>query len=200
MVEFTKFDSVKVAIYQKAKQGNDLCGDSYVIIETDRYFLCAIADGLGSGEGAHCASVEAITIIKENHDAPVEVLMSKCNEAQLSRRGIVMTIVKIDYEQQRIHYSNVGNIGFVFYLPSGKVVRPIPQRGFLSGRKVMIKEESFPYESGSTFILYSDGLHSSNIKPLNLTTLHSPDDATEFIRKNIKNKEDDLTVLIAQIR
>ncbi|UOE94369.1 PP2C family serine/threonine-protein phosphatase [Alkalihalobacillus sp. LMS39] len=200
VVEYKIHDHVKVAVYQQAKAGNYCCGDSYVMIETKQYFLCAIADGLGSGEGAWISSDEVMKMIKEFHHEPIEALMKRCNEALVGKRGAVLTVLKVDYEENLLHYSNVGNIGFIYYLQNGEVIRPIPTRGFLSGRKTTIKVERYPYKSGSAFLLYSDGMKLSSSKQLNTAMLQSPDEAADFIRENIENKADDLTVLIGQIR
>ena len=42
-------EHVEAYVYQEAKRGNRESGDTYFIHTEEDYFICAIADGLGSG-------------------------------------------------------------------------------------------------------------------------------------------------------
>ncbi|WP_096201986.1 PP2C family serine/threonine-protein phosphatase [Bacillus sp. FJAT-45350] len=199
MITYTENQTIKVAAYQQAKKGNDCNGDTYFFLETDQYFICAMADGLGSGEGAQCASAKAIETIENNHHLSVKEIVVLCNKALFQSRGAVLTVIKVDYEKRTVSYSNVGNITFILYPPCGKVVRPVPVRGFLSGKKVRVKEEIFPYISGSVILMYSDGINFSSIKPVVDSYVDNPKYAVEQIVDNVDTSNDDVTFLFATL-
>src|SRR5699024_10385072 len=71
---------VQVAVYQKAKSNNYYCGDSYFYTETENEFVCALADGLGSGEFAKESSQAVIDIIRNNINANVEQHVKKSKQ------------------------------------------------------------------------------------------------------------------------
>lgn len=199
MLKFQSYRELDVAVLQQAKGCNKMCGDSYLLLETEDYFLCAIADGLGSGEFANQSSLDAITVIKENEKKDVWTLLELCNRSQFAKRGVVITILKFDYQKKEVQYSNVGNISFIFTLPNGKVIRPIPKRGFLSGKKLDVKKEKFPLLTGSTFLLFSDGI-SLQGNPQHLSKLHSVNDAADFIHHYVKGNEDDRTIMMGRLK
>ncbi|WP_216831437.1 PP2C family serine/threonine-protein phosphatase [Alkalihalobacterium elongatum] len=199
MIEFKRKQHVSVSAYQKPKEGNFLCGDSYVVVESEEYVICAVADGLGSGEEAHASSTTVVNVIKQHHHESVKRLVELCNNNLVSQRGVVLTVVKFDQREKKAHFGSVGNIGFLFYSSSGQIIRPMPRRGFLSGRRINVKTECFPFDPGSIFVIYSDGVHLSGIKHENLTDLRSQEEASRFIEKHVKANDDDMTLLVGQL-
>src|SRR5699024_9744477 len=91
---------VDVAVYQKTKVGNHLCGDSYFYKETDDGFICALADGLGSGEYAKESSDIVMDVIRHHMGASVKDLVKKCNKRLYGKRGVVLGILKFDFKTE----------------------------------------------------------------------------------------------------
>src|SRR5690625_4795430 len=118
---------VQVAVYQKAKSNNYYCGDSYFYTETENEFVCALADGLGSGEFAKESSQAVIDIIRNNINATVEQLVKKSNEQLVGKRGVVLGILKINFEAQSYSFSSIGNIGIMTITNCKKKKRNIPK-------------------------------------------------------------------------
>ena len=149
-------------VFQQAKSGHQYCGDSYYYIETDTYFVCAISDGLGSGVEAYSSSSLVMEMIESSHHEDVHEIMRRCNKVLIKERGVVLTIIKVNFYNQHITYSNIGNITFTLFLPDGEIVRPIPSRGFLSGKwKQKIKVKHLQYKQNSWFIMCTDGVDSN---------------------------------------
>ncbi len=151
MITYYENGKMEVAIMEQAKPGKVCCGDAHTVIHTDDYTICAVVDGLGSGEGALQSANAAVEVINTFHGESVQQIVEACNRALLHKRGAVMTIIKVDYSKGEVCYSNFGNIGFVMHLPDGKTIQPIPSRGYLSGKKQKITSHCFPYESGVRF-------------------------------------------------
>ncbi|ADH98076.1 SpoIIE family protein phosphatase [Salisediminibacterium selenitireducens] len=158
MIEHQLMDEMDISVYQNAKKGNWCSGDAVYIVRTSDYILVAVTDGLGSGHEAQEASESVMAIIRADHDLPFRALLDRCNNAVWGTRGVVLSILKFDFHSQQVEYINVGNITCTFYYPDGKMYRPIPSRGYLSGRKHKAKPSNIPFEPGMGFIVYSDGL------------------------------------------
>lgn len=148
---------VDVSVYQEPKKGNYACGDSYFYTETDDEFVCALADGLGSGAAAKESSQAVINIIKSNIYATVEQLVRDCNKVLTGKRGVVIGILKLNFKVSTYSFSSIGNIG-VMTVTKDKKKRNIPNAGYLAGYQRPFKVIQEKLESGMNFIMFSDGV------------------------------------------
>lgn len=188
--------TVEVAVYQQAKEGNYYCGDSYIHLKTDDEFICAIADGLGSGEYALESSQITIDIIRQNVDATVEELVKKCNKDLMGKRGVVLGILKLDFNSDTYSFSSIGNIGVMTVTPGGKKKRNIPSGGYLAGYKrpfKVIREKLLPKMN---FILFSDGVTDEELAS-KFFLGRNVDDIINSFKKYCHTKRKDDTTLIA---
>lgn len=151
-------DHVEINIYQRAKSGNIESGDAYFVHSDDDYFICAIADGLGSGPIARQSAEIIPNVIKEHHDESLDELLSRCNEYMVQKRGAAVAIVKIDYKRQTIQYSCVGNVRFYMLQDGKEMIYPLPVMGYLSGKPQKLKTQEYNYHLGDIFFLHSDGI------------------------------------------
>ncbi|MUK89707.1 SpoIIE family protein phosphatase [Ornithinibacillus sp. L9] len=187
---------VHVSVYQKAKKGNACSGDSYYYIETENEFVCALADGLGSGEYAKESSGVVIDIIKENIHANVEQLVQKCNEQLFDKRGVVLGIFKIDFLGKRYSFSSIGNIGVVTVTKDKKKKRNIPSAGYLSGYKRPFKVVEEKLQDEMNFIMFTDGVKNTELSS-NFYIHTSVEDITRSFALQSDHERDDDTTLIA---
>ncbi|MFC5714069.1 SpoIIE family protein phosphatase [Thalassorhabdus alkalitolerans] len=200
MIENKQLTKVDLATFQKGKSGNLRCGDAFVTIETDEYFLCAVADGLGSGEGAYRSAMIAMDIVEKHHTDPVPSLLEQCNQALMHERGVVITILKVMYQTNEIVYGNIGNIGCMLFTHDGQALRPIPAPGYLSGRKFQYRMEHFPYRKGFSFILHSDGATFTTEQQRWLRQMKNPEEVVSRMAETAKNSNDDVTIVVGQVR
>lgn len=159
-------EQMEICANKVAKGGQPFCGDSYFIHATDDYFICAIADGLGSGEFAFHSSSAVTKIVEENHHEPVDHLMRLSNSVLYQKRGAAVAILKVYFHTQEFEYSCVGNIRFYLYTDKEKLTYPLPVTGYLSGRPQKYRTQRFTYETNCKFILHSDGINILNVKAL----------------------------------
>ncbi|MFA9556657.1 PP2C family serine/threonine-protein phosphatase [Evansella sp. AB-rgal1] len=199
MIENHHLNGAIVSTYQTAKKGNWCSGDSVFTVSTEEYVLIAVADGLGSGEEALEASSAAIEEIKSHHHLDVSTIMKMCNQVLTSKRGTVLGVLKIYLAEKEMEYCNVGNIGCIFYTPSGKLDRPIPSRGYLSGKKQVFRIQRTSFEKGMTFLLYSDGLKFSPSFHTHFVELSSPEVAISQLTDEMQDTNDDTTIVIGKI-
>ncbi|MGE7604904.1 PP2C family serine/threonine-protein phosphatase [Peribacillus sp. NPDC097675] len=163
--EILREENIEVLVSQSSKNNMVFCGDDYFFLHVKEYFVCVLADGLGSGEHAYESSHAVIEQVKQHHHLDVESLMEICNQVLIAKRGAAVSIMKIYYEEKEFVYSSVGNIRFFLYNPSDdKLVYPLPVTGYLSGRKQKYRTQRFKYEPNAKFIFHSDGLELKGAK------------------------------------
>lgn len=191
---------VEVSVFQKAKKGNYYCGDSYFYCETEDEFVCALADGLGSGEHAKESSQIVIDIIRDNAHATVEELVKICNEQLVGKRGVVLGILKLDYRTNTSAFSSIGNIGIMSLSKDKIKKRNIPNAGYLAGFPRQFKVMKQELESGMTFIMFSDGVLDKELSQHffknngveNITRIY------EYTSEKVR--QDDTTLIVLQYK
>ncbi len=188
---------MEVAVYQTAKHGNDCSGDSYFYIETDDGFICALADGLGSGELAKASSETVIQVVQKKIDEPLDSLIDLCNEALSGKnmRGCVLSILRIDYQHCRYSYASIGNIGVVVVNEDGSKKRNIPNPGYLSGIKRDVNIHRGALEDGAVFFMFSDGVNERQLTKEFYSQKSMQSTINWFTLQQQKNSHDDTTLI-----
>jgi phosphoserine phosphatase RsbX len=186
---------VKVAVFQEAKNGNSECGDSYYYRETEDGFICALADGLGSGEYAKESSDIVINIIKENTDHSVDELVGLCNKKLLGKRGTVLAIFKIDFKSNSYSISSIGNVGVMTVTGENDRKRNIPNAGYLAGYKRKFKVTEEPLVDGMNFIMYTDGVTSKELSENYFFDKEVERITKSFALRNTSPRRDDTTLI-----
>ncbi|MGM7724396.1 PP2C family serine/threonine-protein phosphatase [uncultured Metabacillus sp.] len=189
---------VHTLVYQLPKEGKTCCGDSFFIKATEDYFICALADGLGSGERANDSSSAISALVEKKHNEDVDVLIDLCNQELRDKRGATVSILKIDFKENQFTYSSVGNIRFILCSPSGTFIYPLPILGYLSGRPQKYRTQTYSYEKGSKFIIHTDGLVLPGAKAL-LYNGRSVEDLSQSLEAYTKTRNDDLTYIVGQL-
>lgn len=154
---------VEVAVFQEKKKGTPYCGDSYFYIETDQMFICAIADGLGSGEFAKESSQIVMDTIQNNLMLPEKQLFKICNQRLMGRRGVVVGILRLDFITEHFTYSSIGNIGLIIVSNDKRKKRNIPNRGYLAGYERPFGVMKGKFTKQTNFIMFSDGVEETEL-------------------------------------
>lgn len=198
MIEHLHLGESDISVYQTAKQGNWCSGDSFFASFQKGFITCALADGLGSGEEAMYPSKLAMQIIEENPDLELLELIERCNNQMPGTRGVVLSILRIHISSKICEYVNVGNITCNFYYPDGSVVRPVPKRGYLSGRKMKLRVQTWPYESGMVFSMFSDGFSEDPLAKQSFCFEDTPEAIMSKISDRFDGVDDDATIMIGK--
>ncbi|MFD1038356.1 SpoIIE family protein phosphatase [Virgibacillus byunsanensis] len=185
-----------VAIYQKAKKGNFHCGDSYFYTETENEFVCALADGLGSGEFAKESSQIVMDIIQSNMHVPINQIVNICNKQLTGKRGVVLGILKIDFNTERYTFSSIGNIGVLTITEDNKKKRNIPSAGYLAGYQRPFKVVEEVLKPEMRFIMFSDGVTDKDLSQRFFLD-KSVEEITKTFEYTSRKVKDDDTTLIA---
>ncbi|WP_249872728.1 protein phosphatase 2C domain-containing protein [Oceanobacillus saliphilus] len=186
---------VEVSVFQKPKKGNYECGDSYFYTETDNEFVCAIADGLGSGEFAKESSQIVIDIIKSNIHATVEQLVKVCNSQLQGKRGAVLGILKLDFNAKTSSFSSIGNIGIMSITDNQEKKRNIPNSGYLAGFHRTFKVMKHQLEPNTNFIMFSDGVMDKELSQYFFTNKSMESITKTYEQTSEKVRVDDTTLI-----
>ncbi|MFD1708406.1 PP2C family serine/threonine-protein phosphatase [Siminovitchia sediminis] len=197
MIHFQN-DCLEAYAFQRAKEGQAFCGDSFYMTANTDYFLCVLADGLGSGEYAYESSQAVTSVVQSNVEEDVQTLMNFSNKVLLNKRGAATAIFKVDFRERTFEYSCVGYIRFYVYTPSGKMVYPMPVSGYLSGRPQKFRTQKFPYDPQSTFLLHSDGFVNEDTKSI-IQNHPSLPNLAERLKFNQINESDDVTFIVGNL-
>ncbi|PXW89152.1 negative regulator of sigma-B (phosphoserine phosphatase) [Streptohalobacillus salinus] len=190
-----EFRHVDVAVFQKSKQGNYYCGDSYFYVESEAGFLAVVADGLGSGQVAKESSQAVIDVVKLNPDVQTDQLMRLCNKALVGKRGVVLGVLRLRYDERVYRYSSIGNIGLMTISKDTLKKRNIPISGYLGVFPRKVKEITEPLEEGMIFALFSDGVHARELSHV-LFQMRDVYEITETFKELMANDRDDDTTLV----
>lgn len=182
-------DHVEAYVFQQAKGGNHDSGDVYFLHSEDDYFICAIADGLGSGMLARQSAEVMPDILAEHHEETIEELLSRINEHMVQKRGAAVAIAKVDYRKKTIQHSCVGNVRLYIRQQDGKMLYPLPVMGYLSGRPQKMKTQEYAYQHGDVFFMHSDGVELRSPKAL-LSRSDDPLALSEMVRETVKPGDD----------
>ncbi|MDL4839052.1 PP2C family serine/threonine-protein phosphatase [Aquibacillus rhizosphaerae] len=185
-----------VSVYQKPKKGNYYCGDSYFFRETENDFICALADGLGSGEYAKESSQAVIEIIEDNIHSTVEHIIKQCNKSLIGKRGVVLGVLKINFASEYYTFSSIGNIGVMTLFSKNEKKRNIPNAGYLGGYPRPVKVSREKLVQDMVFIMFSDGVNPKDLSK-NYFFGKDVEKITETFSSYIGPNENDDTTLIA---
>ncbi|CEG25371.1 PP2C family serine/threonine-protein phosphatase [Bacillus sp. B-jedd] len=191
-------DHIEVFAHQTAKEGKSHCGDSYFFIATEDYFVCVLADGLGSGQYAYEASHSVVVAVEENHHEDVDTIMKICNKSLVNKRGAAVSVLKVYFHAREFVYSCVGNIRFFLYSSKGKLTYPLPVTGYLSGKPQTYHTQRFSYDPHSKFLIFSDGYEFQGVKAL-LKGLFPVTMIADEIKRKYQTKLDDATFIVGSL-
>lgn len=181
----------------RPKYGQTISGDTYVVQEfEDNYLLAAVIDGLGGGKEAALAAEGAAAVLRAHPEYPLGDLIRKSHTALHNTRGAVIAVMRLALKERLVDYMGVGNIGIQVY--SERSIKPISKNGILGYRLPTLLQLHYTYNSGDTFVLYSDGISSHFGLDKKVDTTLPPQDLATAILQTYGKSIDDATVVVVR--
>ncbi len=181
----------------RPKQGQSISGDTYVVEIGEQSTLVAVIDGLGGGEAAAKASDGAAEVLRGNPTYPLDKLIRMAHTALHSTRGAVIAVLRLDSRARKVSFIGVGNIGVYVY--STDSIKPISKNGILGYRlPPTLLQLDYSYNSGDTFVLYSDGISARFSTEGKIDGKQPPQRLAETILHDYGKSNDDATVVVVR--
>ncbi len=176
--------------------GSTFNGDSFVIREFNQQTLIAVIDGLGHGEAAYDPSQMAAGYVQDNYEASLTSIIKGCHSILHQTRGVVMGLIKIDLNQDKLSFAGVGNISIK--VQGHPQPRLISDTGIVGHNIRCIHENQIPYHKGDAIFIYSDGIsdrftpHDFKIEGRGIQEL------AELVVREYGKDNDDTTIIVVR--
>ncbi len=188
----------QVGVAVRTHPQSTVCGDGHVIYHNGPRILISVIDGLGHGKEARKAAAIAEAYLHANFRKPLMQMPAELHAVMRSGRGGVAAIAVIDKKNLKLDFIGVGNISGRLWLPEGKTwVRPVSMNGTLGVSFREPRLYSYPWQKGSVFIMYSDGLKETWELSTQERSMHPSQIARHLVEHNWRHT-DDVTVLVTR--
>lgn len=143
--------------YSRPYRGLTVCGDSFVLEESNGSFLAAVVDGLGHGYESSVAAEAAAATIRAHLELGVDEILKRCHQALRVTRGAAVGILKIDGSGGG-EFCGVGNIELRALCGSTPSVFCLA--GIVGHNVRTSRIMRFAMQPGDIYCLMSDGISS----------------------------------------
>ena len=179
-----------------AMPGEEVCGDSWSV-DANASVTLFVADGLGHGQEAADASVEAVRLFHRFHGHRVPTLLAYVHGGLRTTRGAAVSIARFDPTGRRVEFAGIGNVAGTL-LTGGAVKRMVSMPGTAGHNARKIQAFDYPFERG-LIVLSSDGI-STNWNLGSYPGIQSAHPAliAAILYRDFGRRRDDATVLVGK--
>jgi anti-sigma regulatory factor (Ser/Thr protein kinase) len=180
-----------------AMPGQDVCGDSWTVSENANAVTLFVADGLGHGQEAAEASVEAVRVFHRFNGHQVATLLDYVHGGLRHTRGAAVSMARFDRAMGQVKFGGIGNVAGALAF-EGSLKRMVSMPGTAGHNARKIQSFDYPFQSGLV-ILNSDGLSTSwsLARYPNLEASH-PTLIAAILYRDFGRNRDDTTVLVGK--
>jgi len=151
-------DRVDVEGVSVPKPGEDVCGDAWAVVHQTRRSLVLVADGIGHGPDAPAAATEACRVFETVAPGSTALdALARLHDALRPTRGAAAAIAELDPGRRTVRFAGVGNIAGTIVF-DGRTRSMVSQHGVLGHAVRKMQDFTYPWPSGATIVLHSDGL------------------------------------------
>jgi len=173
-------------------------GDAFVIKPWAKSVLAGVIDGLGHGPFAHRAAQTARQYVESHFDQPLDQIFRGTARACRATRGVVMALVRFDWEIDRVHVASVGNIE-VRVFPSSETPRFAVRRGVIGLNAPGAVVAEAPWNRNAIMVIQSDGLRTHwRWDEFPDLPSQSAAAAAESLLRALAREQDDATVIVVR--
>jgi phosphoserine phosphatase RsbX len=180
--------------------GQKVSGDLHVVKFLEHLILLAAIDGVGHGDEATAAARAAVEILEKHAADSLITLVNRCHEALKQTRGVVLTIAKLNTEENTLTWLGVGNVEGRLLRADAHASHPresVLLRGGMVGYQLPALYASvIPIARGDLLVFATDGIDPIFDAGTNLN--ETPAQIAEKIMSRHFKGNDDALVLIAR--
>jgi anti-sigma regulatory factor (Ser/Thr protein kinase) len=181
------------------KAGQEVCGDSWGVAQSEDSSTLMVADGLGHGIEAKQASAEAIRVLRANPGLGPLSLVELSHKALRSSRGAAVAVARIDRFRGTLTFAGVGNIAGQIYAGAQRGQHLVSVNGTAGHQTQRIREFTCVWPDNGILVLHSDGLSTTTgLESQPSLALHDPSVIAGVLYRDFARAHDDATVIIAK--
>lgn len=182
------------------KEGEEACGDGYLVLEQDHKILIAVVDGLGHGTQAAQASKKAVELLKRYSNYSLINLVKNCHDNLHDTRGVVLSVASIDVRENILAWIGIGNVEVTLIYKGDmnlpQIERLMLRSGIVGYKLPFLQVSMIPIAAGDIIIFATDGVEGDYVADIDYKDC--PHDIVEMISSTYFNTMDDSLVLAAQ--
>jgi anti-sigma regulatory factor (Ser/Thr protein kinase) len=186
------------------KRNQEVCGDAWAVRSGQGKDTVLMVDGLGHGLHAFDAAQAVLRAFWAQAGERPRSELAALHEATrraLNRRGAVVAIAEIDWQQRELRYAGAGNIGGALVPVEGRASSLLSHSGTLGQNVTRFQEFAHPWPDQGLLILHSDGLSSSwQLEPYPGLTRKHPSLIAGVLYRDFASRQDDVVVLVGRER
>lgn len=177
--------------------GETACGDACDAIDGENGRTLIVADGLGHGQEAAVASLEAIRLFRRHQGQPLPEILRYLHAGLRPTRGAAIALARFDAHARTVHYGGIGNISAAI-VDGIDIRRMVSHNGTAGHNARKIQVFDYAYHRGIV-VMASDGLASgwSLSRYPGLSQMH-PTLIAAVLYRDFTRHRDDVTVLVAR--
>lgn len=181
--------------------GEQECGDSWALAQSEGRGALLVVDGLGHGAQAAVAAGEAVRAFEASSHLPADQILVAVHRALLATRGAAGSVAEVDLDRGEVRYAGMGNVaGFVAWAGGSRSM--VGQNGTLGGQSGRVRMFPYPWPAGAALVLYTDGLtsHVSLQAYPGLLARHPSVVAGVLFRDFFRGRDDATVVVVREAR
>ncbi|MBS1816382.1 MAG: SpoIIE family protein phosphatase [Acidobacteria bacterium] len=180
------------------KNGEDVCGDGWLVRETPDLTVIAVADGLGHGLHAREAAAAVLEGCAQARLAGPAAMLELMHGAGRHTRGAAAALAELRPHSGIVTCAGVGNIS-TSIVSAGSVRHAVSMPGTLGHEARMFREYTYPWDTEALLVMHSDGLsaHWSFDGLPGLVSRH-PSVIAAVLYRQCSRQRDDVTVVVAR--
>ena len=189
-----QFGAVSIPI-----KGESVCGDGFLALPGKSRSLYMMVDGLGHGAHAAEAAEEAVKTVRTHAAESAAEIIARTHDALKKTRGAAMTVTVVDHERQILTCSGVGNISATI-IGTATTRSLVSQNGTLGAVLPRIQEFTYPIDSRSLLLMYSDGLNTKcSLSSYPGLQARHPQLIAGLLYRDFSRHRDDASVMLASL-
>jgi phosphoserine phosphatase RsbX len=154
--------AIEWSVASRALPGQSVSGDLHVVLPTNAGALISVIDGLGHGEEAVAAARVAAAVMEERANDPVVTLVQHCHQALQRTRGVVMTVLSVNAEDNTVTALGIGNVE-TSIVRANSQARPrresvLLRCGVVGYQLPALHASVLPIGAGDVFVFATDGV------------------------------------------
>jgi len=181
------------------KPGQEVCGDSWGVEQTDDDCTILVADGLGHGLEAKSASMEAVRMLHQVPELSPGALVERTHNALRSSRGAAVAVARIDRLRNVLIFAGIGNISGHIYSGARSGQHLVSVNGTAGFQSQRIREFSYAWPENGMLVMYSDGLATNTtVEAHPGLALRDPTLIAGVLYRDFSRRNDDATAVVAK--